>query len=1513
MMLLMAPGAAWAQSLTDDFPNAGVLTSNGWTQLGTIATNPVSTNPQNLTLSGLTTSGNSASLTTSGQDISRGYTAQTTGSLYASGLVNVSSAQSGGDYFIHFANTNTGTSGFSSRVFVKSVSGGIQFGLSKNGTSTVYAPTVYALNTTYFIAFKYAFNSVSTIDDISSLFVSPAVGGPEPSPSATEAGGADGTSFAAINLRQGAAASAPNVLVDYIRVGTTWADVTSGNAPATPTVTLAVSSNAGSEAAETSIIVTATATAAVTGDQTVSLAVTGTRITAGDFTLSNATITIPGGSTSGSVSFTVVDDADVEGTETATLTISNPSSGIALGAPASLSQTITITDNDSPPVPTVSIVATDATGAETPTDPITFTVTRTGDLTAPLEVTYTVGGTATNGTDYTTLTGTVTLTATQSSVDITLTPTDDAIVDANETIILTLTDGPTYDLGTASASATITDNDVVPATRIRAIQGTAHTSPLLGQTVTNVAGIVTARASNGFYMQDPDPDADDRTSEGIFVFTGSGTAPAASILVGDAVQVSGTVGEFGSGTNLTVTQIGSPTITELSAGQTLPTAIILGAGGRAIPTSVIEDDNFTSFDPATDGIDFYESVEGMRVQINNPVAVSPTITSGGGRGEVWVLADNGANATGRTARGGIVVSSGDFNPERIQIDDNLLNPPVAGFVTPSVNVGATFSTITGIVNYVAGNYEVLATTLPAVVTPSPLTKEITDLTGNASQLTVGTFNVENLDPGDATFGSIAGRIINNLRSPDILLLEEIQDNSGPTNNGVVDADVTFTTLINSITATGGPAYQYRQINPVNNQDGGEPSGNIRVGFLFNPARVTFVDRAGGTSTSATTVNNVGGQPQLSFSPGRVDPTNPAFSSSRKPLAGEFVFNGQTVFIIGNHFNSKGGDNPLFGNVQPPALGSETQRNQQATVVRNFVQSILSVNANANVIVAGDLNDFEFSAPLNTLKGAPLTALIETLPGNERYTYNFEGNAQTLDHILVSNNLTSSRLDGFDVVHFNSEFFDQDSDHDPSVARFNLALATTPLTLTFTANPTQILTTATTTLSAVVSGGTPAYMYTFSGPGTISQSPTSNTASVSGLSAGIQMFTVTVTDVTTPISQTISETVSVTVTNPAPVNQAPTTTGIAYQTATVNQGFSLNVASSFSDPNGDALTFVASGLPAGLSLSGSTISGTPPMSGVSSVTVTASDSGNLSVSTSFTIAVNPASATPPTSPFSITGVSTVSCTTISAGQRQLTFNPQYAGQNGQPISFSVVSEMLPTTNPGPYTLNPYIDNPTFTLKATQSGTAGEASFVYNWLESCNAGGTPPPPTSPFSITGVTTVSCTMISAGQRQIKFTPQYAGVSGQPISFSVVNEMLPTTNAGPYTLNPYIDNPTFILKATQSGTAGEVSFVYNWLSACNSSGARLGVEPIVGLEVRVIGNPTYNGQVVVEVAGASGQPLRIALTDLRGHVIDSRHIERAGSLEQHTFELGRQWAGLLLLRATTPAQSRTVKVIKVD
>jgi predicted extracellular nuclease len=278
--------------------------------------------------------------------------------------------------------------------------------------------------------------------------------------------------------------------------------------------------------------------------------------------------------------------------------------------------------------------------------------------------------------------------------------------------------------------------------------------------------------------------------------------------------------------------------------------------------------------------------------------------------------------------------------------------------------------------------------------------------------------------------------VNNLRSPDIVSLEEIQDNNGATNDGTVTADRTVTTLIDAIVAAGGPRYDWRAIDPVNGADGGEPGGNIRQVFLFNPERVSFTDRAGGDATTATAVVRERGKAALTVSPGRVDPANEAWKNSRKPLVGEFVFRGRTVFVIANHFNSKGGDQGLTSQYQPPARGSETQRHLQATAVNTFVKEILAVQKNADVVALGDINDFEFSGTTKALEGdGELWSAVKSLPRGERYSYVYQGNSQVLDQILISPSIRRGCDFEYDSVHVNAEFHDQISDHDPQVLRF----------------------------------------------------------------------------------------------------------------------------------------------------------------------------------------------------------------------------------------------------------------------------------------------------------------------------------------------------------------------------------------------------------------------------------------------------------------------------------------------
>ena len=239
----------------------------------------------------------------------------------------------------------------------------------------------------------------------------------------------------------------------------------------------------------------------------------------------------------------------------------------------------------------------------------------------------------------------------------------------------------------------------------------------------------------------------------------------------------------------------------------------------------------------------------------------------------------------------------------------------------------------------------------------------------------------------------------------MIALEEIQDNNGATNDGVVDANVTLDQLVAAIAAAGGPAYQWRQINPVDNQDGGEPGGNIRVGFLFRTDRgLAFVDRPGGNVDDGQRSPSTAG-PVLSVSPGRIDPTQHGLRQQPQAAGGRVHLPAADRVRDRQPLQLQGWRRAAVRSLPAArSLVTEVQRHQQAQVVNDFVDSILAVDGAANVVVLGDINDFEFSDTVSILKGGVLHNLIDTLPPNERYSYVFEGNSQVLDHILVSNGL-----------------------------------------------------------------------------------------------------------------------------------------------------------------------------------------------------------------------------------------------------------------------------------------------------------------------------------------------------------------------------------------------------------------------------------------------------------------------------------------------------------------------------
>ncbi len=183
---------------------------------------------------------------------------------------------------------------------------------------------------------------------------------------------------------------------------------------------------------------------------TVTFTMSGAAVNGTDYTTVPLTATFAAGSATTTVVVTPTADANVEGAESVILTLTTVAP-YDLGSPAAA--TVTITDTN---VPLITVDAFDSTAAESTGDPGRFRLTRTGATTSPLTVSFTVSGTATSGVDYQALPVSVTFAAGASTADLVVIPLIDADnAEAAETVIVTLTDGASYDLG-ASPTATVT-------------------------------------------------------------------------------------------------------------------------------------------------------------------------------------------------------------------------------------------------------------------------------------------------------------------------------------------------------------------------------------------------------------------------------------------------------------------------------------------------------------------------------------------------------------------------------------------------------------------------------------------------------------------------------------------------------------------------------------------------------------------------------------------------------------------------------------------------------------------------------------------------------------------------------------------------------------------------------------------------------------------------------------------------------------------------------------------------
>lgn len=215
-------------------------------------------------------------------------------------------------------------------------------------------------------------------------------------------------------------------------------------------------------------------------------------------------------------------------------------------------------------------------------------------------------------------------------------------------------------------------------------------------------------------------------------------------------------------------------------------------------------------------------------------------------------------------------------------------------------------------------------------------------------------------------------------------------------------------------------------------------------YLYNPALIRLHKPNPGSSLDANTVLP---GPTLKYNPGRIDPSNAAWTASRKPLVAQWDLvakkNGKTstFFTVNVHFGSKGGSSSLHGDARPPVNGGVDDRLAQATLTANFIKEILALDKSAKIISAGDFNEFAFVQPIEEfvrISGLRDLDAVSGIKETERYTYLFDMNAQQLDHMFVSKGVGVSK-GNYEHVHINTwvDRTGQISDHDPSVARLDV--------------------------------------------------------------------------------------------------------------------------------------------------------------------------------------------------------------------------------------------------------------------------------------------------------------------------------------------------------------------------------------------------------------------------------------------------------------------------------------------
>ena len=553
----------------------------------------------------------------------------------------------------------------------------------------------------------------------------------------------------------------------------------------------------------------------------------------------------------------------------------------------------------------------------------------------------------------------------------------------------------------ASAPSALPD-DLTP---IYVIQGDGSSTPLSLRRVSTF-GLVSGVQSNGFYLQDPTGDGNPATSDGIFVYTSS----APRVHVGECILVrAAEVSEYYEKTELT-----TPRALETLPGETCGEDV-LSAVSAPLPVPNVEPESRL------------ERFEGMLVTFEalQGVVQGPTKHFSNGSVELALIADQSLPFV----HGGRVFQSNPADATGLIFLGNGLgaNLPQVGWGDRlRVRAAQPGAAVQAVIDYSFGKYLLLLLPGQEIEVLSRHAVQEQAAQPDAGAFRVCSFNVLGLGRGldqlperrhyEAALRQRATAIADGLQNCEIIGLQETGKPEDAGNLARVLSDVSG--LDYSAIAFVGP-------------------GTVSPDFPLTNSLLVRNDRV-----TVQSAQNEQACTRYSFSvrliPGQCPARRlPLFS--RTPLVADLLVRGPwgedyPLTVIVNHWRSKRGDESV----------NVVHRGLQAEHVASIVQTRLDADPDAHVVVLGDLNDFQASEPVLALQHGARPALIhafDMLPSQDRYTYNFNGASQVLDHLLLTPGMMP-HFSGMDIVHINADYpiaqqpeqmmLFGSSDHDPLV-------------------------------------------------------------------------------------------------------------------------------------------------------------------------------------------------------------------------------------------------------------------------------------------------------------------------------------------------------------------------------------------------------------------------------------------------------------------------------------------------